>query len=93
MINGALTFDLNNLNVRSHLLEICFVETTRRSKEKTFLQDYQEKTFFMLTYAETLCGSQLIRDTCFSAKQKSEYSTVGRATARYRTVFIVKHNT
>ena len=82
MITGALTFDLNNLNVRSHLLEICFVETGRRSKEKTFLQDNQEKTFFMLTFTETLCASQLTGDTCCSAKQKSEYRYAAQLVAR-----------
>ena len=82
MITGALTFDLNNLNVRSHLLEICFVETGRRSKEKTFLQDYQEKTFFMLTFAETFCRSQLTGDMCSSAKQKTEYSYAAQLVAR-----------
>ena len=82
MITGALTFDLNNLNVRSHLLEICFVETTRRSKQKNFLQDYQEKTLFRLTFTETLCASQLTGDTCCSAKQKSEYRYAAQLVAR-----------
>ena len=82
MINGALTFDLNNLNVRSHLLKICFVETGTRSKEKTFLQDYQEKTLFMLTFIETLCASQLTGDTCCSAKQKSECRYAAQLVAR-----------